>query len=95
MLQRYAELENGMVGNAFDPRLLNYRMDVERLLTIAMPIGFQVLQSVHRDGLRHDAACVMAGLESERPDDLVKRLEVDAGRLFERAGLSDIEGYLS
>lgn len=95
VLQRYAEVETGHMGNEFDERLLNYRMDVEKALLAVSPKAQQVLLAIHRDGLSQEQACAQAGIGQTRPDSLVLRFEYESGKRFDRAGLSDIEKYLA
>lgn len=95
VLQRYAEVESGMVGQEFDPRLLDYRIDVERILVFMSMATLLVLTAIYCEGVPRDQACAMAGVETNRPDEIVRGYEAEAGRRFEKAGLSNMEAYLS
>lgn len=105
VLQRYFELEDGVVGperglrgsgeRAFDPRVLNYRLDVERIVKRVQPCDVVLMTAIHRDGLTAAAAAKCAGLLVKRPDDYVMRLEVALGKAFERAKMTDLSVYLS
>jgi hypothetical protein len=105
VLQRYYELEDGVVGPerglgaggpTFDPRVLDYRIDVERVLLQLTTAQQAVLAGVHRDGLSCADAVRSAGVvRTVRADDLVLRIEIDLGKKFERAKLMDIEGYIA
>jgi hypothetical protein len=105
VMQRYYELEDGILGPerglghsggpTFDPRVLNYRIDVERILDKLPPADRTMLDAVYRDGLSDADALRTAGLNAVRPDDVILRLELRLGALFERAKLMDLEGYIA
>jgi hypothetical protein len=98
VLEMYLEFADGQVRSsfesAFDSRLLNYRIDVERVLERLPAAEYQVLMSIHRDGLAFADALKSAGIEDERPDLYVAHLETKVGRLLEEAQLSDIVKYV-
>jgi hypothetical protein len=92
----YTEFEDGIIpGCGFDPRVLDYRMDVEIALRGLTDIERNILMSIHRDGLTGAGAVRQAGLNVERPGALIASLETRVGQLFERKGLSNINLYLN
>ena len=96
VLQRYCELEDGVLGKDlyFDPRVSDYRIDVERALRRLAPSHYDVLIYLHRDGLTQADAVRTAGIASLRPDLLVAQIEATTGKLLLSAGLVDIKSYL-
>lgn len=96
VLRWFCELEDGVIpGASFDPRVLDYRLDVDRAMRGLVPRDRSVLMAIHRDGLGYASAVHQAGITVERPDAYVALLEVRTGKLFERKGLSDLMVYLN
>jgi predicted SpoU family rRNA methylase len=98
----YAEVEDGMLpatregGRSFDPRLIDYRIDVQRLMDRELSVADQdVLMAIHRDGLTHADALAAAHITTTlQPYSYVAALETRMGRLFERKKMLDLVGYL-
>jgi hypothetical protein len=99
VLRFYVEFEDGLVqsnnlGPIFDPRVLDYRIDVERILARELSQAeCSVLLAIHRDGLSHAAALKVAAITARRPDNFVVDLEVRAGRAFIKHKLLDFLSY--
>lgn len=96
VMQLYLEFEDGiMPGGVFDPRILDYRIDIERILETELTTAERtVLLAVHRDGLSDAEAVHTAGLDTERPSALVRRVEIKIGKVFERKKMLDFTRYL-
>lgn len=100
VLLRYCESEDGMFSRngetLFEPRMLDYRVDVERVLDReCSSTQKQALLLVHRDGLTMADALRVAGLLVDYPSRVFALLEHQVGQAFARRGLDDLEGYLS
>ena len=99
VMQWYVEFADGYIaspeGRCFDARLLDYRIDVERLLKRLHPAERAVIEGIHVEGLTQAEAVKKAGYEATRPDDVVASLEVKVGRMFDRLNMSDLISYLS
>lgn len=97
VMQLYLEFEDGvMPGGVFDPRILDYRIDIERILEQELSAAeLTVLMAVHRDGKTDAEAVAMAGLDTQRPSALVRRIEIRIGKVFERKNFLDFTRYLS
>lgn len=99
VLRWYYECEQGIIGchygQAFDVRILNYRVDVERVLHQLSREEQVVLALRHRDGLAIRDAVTLSGLHTTRPDTLIAALESRLGRTLLREGLSDITIYFT
>lgn len=94
----FTELEDGYIsspeGRVFDSRLLDYRIDVDRVLGRLHPAERRVIEGVHSRGLTHADAVRQAGYKTERPDYVVARLEAQLGRMLELADMVDLLAYL-
>jgi DNA-directed RNA polymerase specialized sigma24 family protein len=99
VLTYYCEIENGTIrisdaGRIFDERLINYRIDVEKVMAKFSPREQEAVLLIHRDGLTHADAVKLAGISATRPDWTIASIEVRLGRVFEESGLDDLVGYL-
>ena len=93
VLQMYYELESGSVpGGEFDVRVLNYRLDVERLFRTLSQSDQSLLTAVYRDGL---TATEAVRAQSVGPLLSVARAEVSLGRLLDQHQLLNVEAYLN
>lgn len=96
VMRWYVELEDGIIpGAAFDTRVLDYRIDIDRVVNNFDPPDREIILYIHRDGLTHNDALTHAGIAHDRPDVYVAGLEARLGRLFEKKRLSDIQMYLA
>ena len=101
VIQRYCELEFGVLSNrgtdgaTFDPRALDYRIDVERVLDKLPRQIKDALIAIHRDGLSPAQALAMVSITKTTPARFIAAVETSLGQIFERKRLADMEGYLS
>lgn len=95
----FHEDSDGIVGTgygiAFDHRLVDYALDVQRVLDKLSAEERLVLVRIHRDGVSYGDACMEAGLAVKRPDAFVSQLEAKIGRLLYVSGLADLSKYFS
>ena len=100
VLQFYLEFEDGLLprermrGEYFEPRIIDYRIDVDRVLKMFPPHDVVILMAVHRDGLAHADALRQAKVVCERPSDYVDQLEVRVGKLLDRKNMLDFLAYI-
>lgn len=98
VLRWYTELEDGIIqadsGPTFDSRILDYRLDVDFVLRRFAPKEQQLILLIHRDGLTQAQAAQVAGFATDRPDEVVRDLEVRMGRAFDRHRLGDFLRYV-
>lgn len=98
VLRWYNELEDGMVqtdsGSVFDPRVLNYRMDVETVLRRFTQQEQGLVELIHRDGCTQVQAVELMGYDTTRPDMVVANVEVRMGQAFERHKLDEFLKYV-
>lgn len=100
VLRWYYECDVGVIscrhGQVFDVRLLNYRVDVERVMAAQLSTAEQhALTFRHRDGLSIRDAVTLAHLHTDRPDTLIAAIESRLGRALLREGLNDISTYFT
>lgn len=99
VLQRFYELDLGVRDHTFDHNLLNYHLDVERLLgRIASVQERLVLEHVHKNGLTQVEALRAARVPCDTPDaaaQYLRTLEARIGRIFARHGIANIDRYLA
>jgi len=91
----YFEFESGVIGTHFDPRVLNYRVDVERLMRSLPPAERELLWAVHRDGMDPANAAIAAKWITTDPDALVESVETRFGRQLRSSGLFDLVQYFN
>jgi hypothetical protein len=104
VLQFYVEFEDGMLprntmmdlsrGEYFEPRIIDYRIDIERVLKTLGDDNVSVIMAVHRDGLTHGDAMLSAGMDPASANRYVAALEVKLGKAFERKNLLDFLQYI-
>ena len=101
VLRWYTELEDGMIqsdaGPVFDSRILDYRVDVERVLGKFPKAERDIILLIHRDGCSQVEATRLAGVFTERPDLVVADIEARMGQAFDQLRLGaflDYVGYL-
>jgi hypothetical protein len=96
VIQIYLELEEGTVGDTFDPRLLNFRMDVDRILKRIFSVNERAaLLCVHRRGLTAGEAVALACIVTrKKPAAYIAALESRLGRSLQEYGLLDFQAYL-
>ena len=99
VMRCYCEFADGFhqvsEGRMFDTRLINYRIDVERVLNRLEPWERLLLNAIHLENMTQQEAAKAAGISAERYDHLVARVETKVGRLFDRAGLGNLLTYFS
>lgn len=98
VLRWYNELDGGIVqtdtGPVFDTRVVDYRMDVDRILDRLAEQERAMLMLIHRDGCTHAEAAQGVGISAQRPDVLVEEIETRIGRVFDRYRLDDFLRYV-
>jgi hypothetical protein len=102
VLKLYIEFEDGILpgdhtqGARFEPRVIDYRIDIERILNRELTKQEQlVLFAVHRDGLTHSDAIRYARLEMPvNPYAFVSSLEIRLGKSLEKKKMLDLLAYL-
>jgi hypothetical protein len=99
VLNHYIEFEDGLVpgeaGDYFEPRIIDYRIDVERAVKAELGHqGFDVLLYIHKDGMTHAEALQMAGVYEKHPARHVIDLEKRLGKALVRKNLLDFTLYL-
>lgn len=98
VIRYYAELEDGVFqtedGPRFDARLLDYRIDVDKVLKKFDPREVQAIMCIVRDGLTHGQAVKLAGIPTTRPDHIVEDIEIRMGQAFERLRLDEFLRYV-
>jgi hypothetical protein len=96
VLRYYIEFEDGVIpGGVFEPRVLDYRIDVERIITAELdPAEHRMLMLVHQAGLTNVDAAAQCGIQVKRPDKYLSAIETRLGRVFERRNMLDLLGYL-
>jgi hypothetical protein len=67
---------------------LDYRVDVDNALKVLKSWERMVLERVHVDGLTAEDALNEAQINTSKPEQVVARMDIVAGRILERAGLS-------
>lgn len=95
VLQWYLEFEDGVVGSYFEPRLLNYRIDVERIFEHLAETEQELLLAIHRDGKTPEEAALAAGWVTDAAERLVAVVEVKLGRALVAKGMLDLTAYIS
>ncbi len=98
VLRWYTELEDGIIqtedGSRFDQRILDYRVDVDRVLSKFHEQEVEVVLLVNRDGLTHAQATTVAGVKTDRPDRYVADIEIRMGQVFQRLRLDQFLDYV-
>jgi hypothetical protein len=98
VLRWYVELEDGVIqtgeGQRFDARVLDYRIDVERVFKRFHPTEVKAVLMVNRDGLTHAQAVTAAGIQNDRPDRVIADIETRLGQAFERLRLDEFLQYV-
>lgn len=94
VLRWYFELEDGYIptadGPRFDPRVLDYRVDVDLVLRKFHPAETLAITLLHRDGFTAEQALQVAGLNVPSLEDV----EIRMGAAFERRGLDEFLKYV-
>jgi hypothetical protein len=94
----YFELEDGRIqtneGSRFDPRVLDYRVDVDLVLRRFPPAEVLAMILITRDGLTHTHALEVAGIKTSRPDSVIENIEIRIGQAFERSSLDEFLKYV-
>lgn len=97
VLKLYYEDREGLVctkiGTAFDMRMIDFCMDVEKILKRLSVDERRVLELVHREGLSGPDACRAVNITT-RADAAIASIECRLGRLLHVHGLADIGWYL-
>lgn len=84
VLRWYTEFEDGILpGDQFNPGVLDYRLDVERILKTLSSTDRARLLARHRDGAT-----------SQSDQHAEELLEEQLGRLFDDQDLLNLKGYL-
>ena len=89
----------GLFCRQFDPTVLDFKIDVERILRAGLRWPeYVALVLLHRDGLTcEEAVRAAAAFDPEwqhgRPDNLIALAEHKAGLILTRAGMTDIRAY--
>lgn len=99
VLRWFYELEDGCIdtasrGRIFDARILDYRVDVQSVLDTFALQEVNAVILVHRDGLSHSHACSLSGVQTDRPDKTIERIETKLGQAFDRKRLGDFLSYV-
>jgi hypothetical protein len=87
------ELEGGFIqvvdGPRFDVRVLDYRIDVERVFKRFHPQEVKAVLLVHRDGFSPTEAIQLSGIPGTIQD-----IEIRMGRCFEQLRLDEFLQYV-
>lgn len=99
VLQNYIEFESGTLpgefGDYFEPRIIDYRIDVERAITAEVGAqGLQILLDIHKAGMTHAQALLEAAVYEKHASRYVMGLEIRLGKSLERKNLLDFTTYL-
>lgn len=98
VLRWYTELEDGFIqvidGPRFDVRVLDYRLDVERVLKQFHPAHVKAVLLVNRDGLTPTEAIRLSGIPTDRPSVVIEDIEIRMGQAFERLCLDEFLDYV-
>jgi hypothetical protein len=101
VMQFYVEFADGILpgnpyeGERFDPRVIDYRIDVERILDRELSKQDKsILLALHRDGLTQADALLSAGVAHPWPHAYVRDLEVRIGKVLDRQKMFDFLAYL-
>lgn len=90
---------SGMFARQFDPAIIDFRLDVDRILRHALSWPeYVALILVHRDGLTCEEAVAAAAVydpewQHGRPDNRIGLIEHQAGLALAQAGIRDIRTY--
>lgn len=98
VLRWYVELEDGLIqsedGQKFDVRVIDYRIDVDKVLKKFPPADVMAVLLVNRDGITHAQAVHIAGIQTQRPDHYIEDVEIRLGQAFERLRLDEFLRYV-
>lgn len=98
VLRWYTELDDGVIqsesGPVFDERVLNYRIDVSRVLNQFTDTEQAIVLLIHRDGCSQKTAVSLMGVETDRPEQYVEDIEVRMGRAFDKKRLGQFLSYV-
>lgn len=98
VLRWYTELDDGMIqsesGPVFDTRVLDYRIDVSKVLAQFTETEQAIVLLIHRDGCSPKIATAMSGVIVERPELYVEDIEVRMGRAFDKRKLGQFLAYV-
>ena len=91
-------MEDGFIqvvdGPKFDVRVLDYRLDVDRVLKRFHPAEVKAILYVHRDGHTPALAIQLSGIPTERPTAAIEGIEIRMGQAFAKARLDEFIQYV-